>query len=178
MASSIIRYASFSSPLGWILLAESAKGICLLEFLGDELPSADGIHARMLEAYPGPSIALDEGSALLREVKGAILRYFEGGDALSDFPVDADWGSPFQKRVWEALRLIPSGETRTYIEIARSVGAPKAARAVGGACGKNRVPILIPCHRVVASGGGMGGYTGGLGIKKALLELEKKALRG
>ena len=81
-------------------------------------------------------------------------------------------GTPFQKKVWLALTKIPHGETRTYGEVAKSIGSPGAARAVGTACGANPLPILIPCHRVLAAGGKLGGYSGGLDIKKKLLACE------
>jgi AraC family transcriptional regulator of adaptative response/methylated-DNA-[protein]-cysteine methyltransferase len=83
-------------------------------------------------------------------------------------------GTVFQRRVWEALRRIPRGETRTYGEIARQIGAPAAVRAVGSACGANPVALVVPCHRAVRTDGGLGGYAWGLGVKKRLLEIEKR----
>jgi AraC family transcriptional regulator of adaptative response/methylated-DNA-[protein]-cysteine methyltransferase len=83
-------------------------------------------------------------------------------------------GTVFQRRVWEALRRIPRGETRTYGEIAREIGAPAAVRAVGSACGANPVALVVPCHRAVRTDGGLGGYAWGLGVKKRLLEIEKR----
>jgi len=81
-------------------------------------------------------------------------------------------GTPFQKSVWRALQRIPSGETRSYAQIATAIGKPKATRAVANACGANPLPVLIPCHRVIAKDGSIGGYTGGLHIKRALLRAE------
>jgi O-6-methylguanine DNA methyltransferase len=81
--------------------------------------------------------------------------------------------TPFQAKVWAALRRIPAGGTQSYGQVAATVGAPKAARAVGGACGANPVPLLIPCHRVLASGGGLGGFSGGRRWKRKLLGVEK-----
>lgn len=86
--------------------------------------------------------------------------------------VDKLSGTPFQKRVWKAIQKIPYGKTLTYKELAKKVGSPNAYRAVGSACGKNPLPIIIPCHRVVASNG-IGGFTGGLKLKKKLLKLEQ-----
>jgi O-6-methylguanine DNA methyltransferase len=85
-----------------------------------------------------------------------------------------DWrgGTPFQQQIWKALLQIPPGRTRTYGELAADAGHPGAARAVGSACGANPIPVLVPCHRVVPSGGGLGGFSGGLGWKETLLRRE------
>lgn len=83
-------------------------------------------------------------------------------------------GTPFQKKVWRELQKIPYGQTATYGEIARRIGKPKAARAVGGACNKNKIPIIVPCHRVIGSGGSLVGFAGGLSLKSKLLQLEAK----
>src|SRR5207237_9170582 len=97
-----------------------------------------------------------------------------GGEAtLGRVPVYTR-GTGLQGRVWEALRRIPRGETRTYGEIAREIGAPAAVRAVGSACGANPVALVVPCHRAVRTDGGLGGYAWGLGVKKRLLEIEKR----
>lgn len=85
-------------------------------------------------------------------------------------------GTPFQKKVWRAIQKIPYGETRSYLWIAKKIGKPKAMRAVGQACGANPLPLLIPCHRVVASHQKIGGFTGGLLLKRRLLQLEKQGL--
>jgi AraC family transcriptional regulator of adaptative response/methylated-DNA-[protein]-cysteine methyltransferase len=100
-----------------------------------------------------------------------VLRNLDGSQPHLDLPLDIR-ATSFQRRVWEAIRTIPYGETRTYAEIAAAVGAPAAARAVGQACGANPVSIVIPCHRVVASGGGLGGYGWGLERKRWLLRHE------
>lgn len=91
-------------------------------------------------------------------------------------PIDLSAGSAFQRRVWEVLRTIPRGKTRTYSEVAAAIGRPKAVRAVGGACGANPVPVLVPCHRVLAAHGGLGGFSGGLDWKRTLLAREGVAL--
>jgi AraC family transcriptional regulator of adaptative response/methylated-DNA-[protein]-cysteine methyltransferase len=88
-------------------------------------------------------------------------------------PVDVR-GTVFQRKVWDALRRIPAGETRTYSQIAKAIGAPAAVRAVGSACGANPVALLVPCHRAIRTDGGLGGYAWGLQRKKRLLELEKR----
>jgi AraC family transcriptional regulator of adaptative response/methylated-DNA-[protein]-cysteine methyltransferase len=107
------------------------------------------------------------------EVKTAILDFIRGEASLARVPLDIR-GTVFQRRVWDELRRIPRGETRTYREIARAVGAPAAVRAVGSACGANPVALVVPCHRAVRTDGGLGGYAWGLGRKKKLLALEKK----
>ena len=104
---------------------------------------------------------------------GDALKCYFAGDthALDGIPIHPE-GTPFQRKVWEALRTIPPGQTRTYGEIAAQIGQPGAARAVGGACNKNRMLLLIPCHRVVASSGKIGGFAYGTEIKRQLLRLE------
>ncbi|WP_308911022.1 methylated-DNA--[protein]-cysteine S-methyltransferase [Pseudokordiimonas caeni] len=113
----------------------------------------------------------DEPTPLLREAKRQLDAYFDGDLTRFDLPF-APEGTPFQKRLWRALSDIPYGETRSYGELATALTS--SARAVGTACGRNPLPILIPCHRVLAAGGNMGGYSGdgGLMTKKALLVLE------
>lgn len=102
-----------------------------------------------------------------------ISEYLEGKRKDFSIPLRIE-GSLFRTKVWEELKKIPYGETVTYAELARRIGSPKAFRAVANACGANPCPIIIPCHRVVASGGKTGGYTGGLDIKLTLLEIEKQ----
>jgi O-6-methylguanine DNA methyltransferase len=104
-------------------------------------------------------------------VPDQLLEYFAGKRRDFDFPL-APQGSPFQRRVWYVLRSIPHGEAWSYADVARRLGMPGAARAVGHANGANPIPIVIPCHRVVASDGSIGGYSGGLEVKRRLLALE------
>ena len=103
--------------------------------------------------------------------RAQVAAYFDGTRDAFDLPL-APEGSPFQRRVWDALRAIPRGETRSYGDVARSLGDPGAARAVGAANGANPIPLLIPCHRVVAADGSLGGFSGSLSVKKALLRHE------
>jgi len=100
-----------------------------------------------------------------------LNKYFRGIPTDLTLKLDLH-GSDFQKRVWKSLLNIPYGKTASYKDIAAMIGAPYAIRAVGGACGKNPVPIIVPCHRVISADGNLGGYSGGLRIKKALLKLE------
>ena len=103
----------------------------------------------------------------------AVRNALAGKDPGELPPLDMSVGSEFQQQVWEAMRRIPLGEWRSYQDIARTIGRPKAVRAVGGACGANPIPLLVPCHRVLASGGKIGGFSGGLDWKWRLLEREK-----
>ena len=109
----------------------------------------------------------------LPEVAAEIRRFIAGETSLARVPIDIR-GTVFQRRAWEELRRIPRGETRTYAEIARAIGAPAAVRAVGSACGANPVALVVPCHRAVRSDGGLGGYAWGLPVKERLLEIEKR----
>lgn len=115
--------------------------------------------------------SIQDPSPLLRRAKAALERYFDGGELPQDLPL-APAGSPYRQKVWQALRQIPHGQTRNYAEIAQLAGG--SARSVGGANAANPIPIFIPCHRVLASGG-LGGYSGGEGLatKRALLALEQ-----
>lgn len=155
-----------STPLGPMLAAASERGICLLEF----------VERRMLEkqlAVVERRIGtIEVGDApVLAELAAQLDEYFCGERTTFDVPIDAP-GTPFQERVWAELRRIPTGQTRSYAEVARAVGAPAAARAVARANGMNRVAIAIPCHRVIGTDGALTGYAGGLHRKERLLRLE------
>jgi AraC family transcriptional regulator of adaptative response/methylated-DNA-[protein]-cysteine methyltransferase len=161
-----IAYCSFASPLGTVLIAATGKGLCSVK-IGD-----DAAHLRDLLAEEFSAAELVEGE--LKELKAKILAFVEGEASLARLPLDIR-GTVFQRRVWDELRRIPRGETRTYQEIARAIGAPAAVRAVGSACGSNPVALVVPCHRAVRTDGGLGGYAWGLKRKKKLLALEKKS---
>lgn len=115
---------------------------------------------------------LAEATPILQETEKQLAEYFAGIRKAFDLPL-APEGTDFQKSVWQALQQIPYGETRSYKEIATAVGNPKASRAVGMANNRNPISIVIPCHRVIGANGKLVGYGGGLGIKEALLQLEK-----
>jgi methylated-DNA-[protein]-cysteine S-methyltransferase len=102
-----------------------------------------------------------------------LTEYFAGKRTSFDLELDLGSGTPFQKKVWRSLTKIPFGKTRSYMELAKAIGHPRACRAVGNAAGLNPIPIIIPCHRLLASGGKLGGYSGGVDKKVMLLELEK-----
>ena len=105
-----------------------------------------------------------------------LSTYLNGEKVIFDETLDPIGGTPFQKQVWNSVSKIPYGETRTYGEIAKSLGRPKASRAVGAANGANPLPIVVPCHRVIQSNGHLGGYGGGIAIKDALLRMEHSVL--
>ncbi len=167
----------FDSPLGWILIASTARGLCLLDFCGAVEPSEAEVPSRIHRVYPHAGIDSSPDTVRLDKVRDAVMDYLTRGVPIPPISVDVSEGTGFRQEVWKALVEIPFGQTRTYIEVAWAVGRPRGARAVGQACGKNPVAIVIPCHRVLATGGGLGGYSSGLPIKKALLDLEKASQR-
>ena len=113
-------------------------------------------------------------SSLLRRAAGELSEYFRGERQDFTVPIRME-GTEFQRKVWDALRRIPYGETRTYGQIADEIGCPSGARAVGMACNRNPIMLIVPCHRVVGANGKLVGFAGGLGMKEALLKLEKSA---
>ncbi len=160
-----IRYCSFPSPLGTITVAATERGLCALKI---------GADAARLERLLAEEFAAAElVQAPLPELKAKVLAFIAGETGLERLPLDIR-GTVFQRRVWRALKRIPRGQTRSYRQIARAIGAPRAVRAVGSACGANPVALAVPCHRVLRSDGGLGGYAWGLSVKKLLLEAEKR----
>ena len=160
-----IAFTCFPSALGMVLVAATEKGLCSVK-LGD-----DAARLKRLLAEEFPQADVEENG--LRELKQKILAFIEGESSLARIPLDIR-GTVFQRRVWDELRRIPRGETRTYRDIARAIGFPAAMRAVGSACGANPVALVVPCHRALRTDGGLGGYAWGLPRKKKLLALEKK----
>jgi AraC family transcriptional regulator of adaptative response/methylated-DNA-[protein]-cysteine methyltransferase len=160
-----IGYCSFPSPLGTVLLAATEKGLCSVKLADD----ARRLQRLLAEEFSEAELIETE----MTELKEKILAFIDGETSLARLPLDIR-GTVFQRRVWDELRRIPRGETRTYQQIARAIGAPAAVRAVGSACGANPVALVVPCHRAVRTDGGLGGYAWGLSRKKRLLALEKK----
>lgn len=160
-----IRYALGSCPLGLLIVAASGKGLCAIA-LGDEPATlVSGLGKR----FPAARLVEDEGG-----LDGRLARIVELAEEPwrdPDLPLDAR-GTAFQNRVWQALREIPAGTTASYAQIALSIGAPKGARAVAGACAANPLALVIPCHRVLRSDGSLSGYRWGVARKRALLERE------
>lgn len=165
-AGTEIAYATAPCPLGRLLVARTARGICRVS-LGSH---ADELAAGLRAEFPRAAIHRDQGT--LAAAVSAILGHLEGERAL-DLPLDVR-ATAFQRRVWEALRRIPYGSTRSYAQIARAIGRPTATRAVARACATNPAALVIPCHRVVRADGGLGGYRWGIERKRALLDRERE----
>jgi AraC family transcriptional regulator of adaptative response/methylated-DNA-[protein]-cysteine methyltransferase len=162
-----IGYTIVKGRLGRLLVAATARGICMVS-LGD---SAAQLAANLRREYPNATIHR-EASGVVPWAK-TILKYLRGNQSRLNLPLDVE-ATAFQRRVWEELRRIPYGITRSYKQIAQAIGRPKAVRAVARACATNPVSLVIPCHRVLRSDGSLGGYRWGLGRKRALLETESR----
>jgi AraC family transcriptional regulator, regulatory protein of adaptative response / methylated-DNA-[protein]-cysteine methyltransferase len=162
----LIHYALSDCSLGGILAAFTATGVCAILF-GDS-PAA--LLADLQARFPRAErvMATADSSA---ELLAKVIAFVETPALGLDLPLDVK-GSPFQRRVWQALREIPAGSTVSYSEIAQKIGSPKSVRAVAGACAANPIGIAIPCHRVVRIGGALAGFRWGIERKKALLSRE------
>lgn len=158
-----IRWAVVETVLGKMLLAATDKGICRLSFDEDE--------SVLTHRFPKADIVA--GGAALEELVTGAIAAIEHPAQMPDLPLDVA-GTAFQQAIWNELRRIPAGETRTYADIAAAVGKPKAVRAAGSANGANNVAVLIPCHRVIRTDGALGGYAYGLERKEKLLSAERK----
>lgn len=152
------------SPWGPLRLLATDRGLCRVV-----LPGEEGVD-RWVARYLAGAVAV-QGAEMLQQALGQLQAYFAGQRRTFDLPLDL-YGSPFQQAVWRLLLEIPYGETRSYAHLAAALGRPHAARAVGQANGANPLPIVVPCHRVIQADGSLGGYGGGLPLKRALLELE------
>jgi AraC family transcriptional regulator of adaptative response/methylated-DNA-[protein]-cysteine methyltransferase len=160
-----VHYASAPTSLGLVLVATTDKGICKIAFGDDEAPLVDGLRKEFASAE------LIADPARLAPFIEQIDAYLHGRRQRFDLPLDIA-ATAFQQRVWEALRRIPYGETRSYSQIAEAVGSPRAVRAVASACASNPVALAIPCHRVVQKGGALAGYRWGVARKAMLLDAE------
>jgi methylated-DNA-[protein]-cysteine S-methyltransferase len=152
-----MRYAVLDTPVGPVTLASSEQGLSSLQFG---------------TAIPAGAVMDNSANAIFLN---KVSEYFQGRRAHFDFPLDVE-GTPFQMTVWKALMQIPYGETRSYGDIAKAIGKPGAARAVGMANHENPVAVVIPCHRVVGQNGSLTGYAGGLELKQKLLSIERRTL--
>lgn len=161
-----VQYVVTDSPLGKLLVAATARGICAIRF-GD---SEGELESELRREFHAASISRNE--AAVRSYVDAVLAMVQGQRPAIDIPLDV-LATAFQGKVWELLKRIPSGETRTYTDIAREMGQPQAVRAVARACASNPVALVVPCHRVIRSNGELAGYRWGLQRKKKLLELER-----
>jgi methylated-DNA-[protein]-cysteine S-methyltransferase len=160
----IVFYRQLSSPLGKLLLTSDGRTVTGLFMTRLAEESAPELDARWKK---------DDGP--FREVCAQLEAYFEGEATSFDVPMDPA-GTTFQRRVWRELCAIPYGTAISYMELARRIGRPTASRAVGGANGKNPISIIVPCHRVIAADGTLGGYGGGLDRKRWLLGHEAEVL--
>jgi methylated-DNA-[protein]-cysteine S-methyltransferase len=161
-----VAYTTTDSPFGPLLLAKTRRGLVRVGLPNqdsDELLDdiAERVSPRVLEA-----------AGELDEVRRELDLYFEGKLDSFDLPLDWRLSGGFRQRVLRAINRIPYGQTRSYTEMARKAGNERAVRAAGTACGSNPIPLVVPCHRVLRTGGALGGYGGGLPMKEALLQLE------
>lgn len=162
----LFRFVSLSSPLGTVYVAYGDRGVCCVSLAASDVAFARAFRQRFGQTAIRDPNPLEKLHQRLRNFFSSLGR-FTG-------PVDLSLVGPFERRVLEQLRRIPRGEVRTYRAIAREIGHPGAVRAVGNACAKNPIPLIIPCHRVVRSDGSLGGYSlrGGRALKRRLLEQE------
>lgn len=159
----VLHWDVAATSLGPMLVAASAKGVCRLSFGEDPVVLSQRFpHARRVQGG-------EDFAALLAQIIAAAEA--PGETEFAHIPLDVS-GTPFQQGIWQALRRIPKGETRTYAQLAADVGRPGAVRAAGSANGANHVSLLIPCHRVIRTDGSLGGYAWGLDIKAKLLQRE------
>lgn len=162
-----VAYTTVDSPFGPLLVATTRRGLVKISF-----PVVYDPEETLEELATRISPRVLEAPAKLDEVRRQLDQYFEG--RLHEFELPLDWqlSKGFRRRALRAIDRIPYGKTRSYTQIATSAGNERAVRAAGTACGSNPLPIVVPCHRVLRSGGGLGGYGGGLPMKEALLRME------
>jgi methylated-DNA-[protein]-cysteine S-methyltransferase len=159
-----VRFDEVDSPIGSLFVAATDRGLCRISFWPDDMEDT------LARAY---------GVRVLRSPLDAVRReldeYFEGSRRVFDLPLDLRV-APFHAEVLRELQLVPYGRTETYGELAKKVGRPRAARAVGTVMNRNPIPIVLPCHRIVGANGSLTGYAGGLDVKRRLLQLEGATL--
>lgn len=159
--SKAIEYGKYQSPFGLLWIGLYQNELCFI--------SKDTYKIKKLNHFFSE---FEEIEKIPFKLKKELDQYFAGNSKGFHYPLHFFSGTIFERKVWKALLTIPYGETRSYAWLAKKIGNPQAVRAVGGANGKNQIPIVIPCHRVINSNGKLGGYSGGLSFKKKLLELE------
>jgi methylated-DNA-[protein]-cysteine S-methyltransferase len=159
-----VYYTAMRTPVGRVFVAATAAGLVRVSFNPDEAAFVASLKPLKMEIV--------RSAERVAAIAAQLEAYFAGQRRTFELPIDLQRLSPFQRRVLTAAREVPAGQTVSYGDLARRIGQPQASRAVGQALGHNPVPIVIPCHRIVAGSGGLGGYTGGLAIKKKLLQLE------
>ena len=162
-----IRYTVLATELGKMLIATTERGVCAVRFSENDA----ALLRELKQEFGAAAISRDDRG--LEPVAEQVKQLLSGSVATSSIPIDIQ-GTAFQQLVWETLRKIPAGETRSYAQVAASIGRPKAVRAVANACGSNPVAVVVPCHRVVHKNGGLSGYRWGVKRKKMLLEREAR----
>jgi AraC family transcriptional regulator of adaptative response/methylated-DNA-[protein]-cysteine methyltransferase len=166
---SIIHLQKIKSPIGTLVVCASEKGICLIEFA-----DIQDLEREYLQICKEKQAQIIEGSSdLIEQLRGELDAYFKGKLKVFTVPLDLI-GTEFQKSIWLGLQLIPYGETKSYKQQSELLQIPKSIRAVANANGKNRIALVIPCHRIIGTDGSLTGYRGGVWRKKFLLELENK----
>jgi AraC family transcriptional regulator, regulatory protein of adaptative response / methylated-DNA-[protein]-cysteine methyltransferase len=168
MSVDTISYATDESALGCVLVARSVSGVCAILIGADDNELVTDLAAR----FPEAKLVVNE--AVVQDDLAKVTHFVDKPTEGLDLPLDLR-GTPFQRRVWEALRTIPVGTTVTYGELANSIGAANAVRAVAGACAANPVALAVPCHRVVGSDGDLTGYYWGVERKRELIKKEATA---
>ncbi len=163
-----LKYITFNTDMGWIGILASAKGL-----VGTTFPQRSAQEAYQLLGDSANHAAWPP--RLFDDLMERLKVYFSGHKAAFPDELDLSGAAPFQREVWEITRLIPYGETRSYLWVAEQIKKPGAVRAVGQALSRNPLPVIVPCHRVVASDGKLGGFSGGLEMKRRLLWLEASA---
>lgn len=167
MEEQIASYVIFNTEMGWVGVAGSASGLARIV-----LPRSS--EEEVLGKLGGLVKRGARAPHLFHDLVDRLKRYFSGQRVDFTDRLDFSSGTPFQRRVWETAMLIPYGETRSYGWIARQINQPKATRAVGQALGRNPFPVIVPCHRVLASDGELGGFSSGLELKRWLLDMESR----
>ncbi|HWD95064.1 MAG TPA: bifunctional DNA-binding transcriptional regulator/O6-methylguanine-DNA methyltransferase Ada [Acidimicrobiales bacterium] len=163
-----ITFTTAESPLGWVVVARTPRGVCSIRVGNDE----DALVRELTKEFSKARIERDDKGLI--DVVAVLAGALKGECDATELPLDIA-GTAFQLRVWDALRAIPLGETRTYSQIAQQIGAPRAVRAVASACAANEAALAIPCHRVVRKDGSMGGYRWGVEVKEQILDAEQRA---
>jgi methylated-DNA-[protein]-cysteine S-methyltransferase len=165
----------FKTPWGWMGLAGSDQGLCAVVLPKSQAARVTAALSMLLCGVPskgGIHNGRQNAQIVVNQAQRQLMEYVAGQRRSLDLPIDLRCGSPFQRRVWRAIRGIPYGRVRSYKWVAMRVGGARYARAVGNALGANPLPIVVPCHRVVAHDASLGGFTGGLQTKRRLLGLE------
>lgn len=161
-----IRYAIVDTPLGLLLMAATDRGLCSVQLGETAADLANNLQSEFQQA------SLQQADDEFEDWSQAFVDYLSGRSPLPELPCDLR-ATAFQLQVWQALRKIPIGTTISYSDLAVAIAQPSSIRAVAGACAKNSIALMIPCHRVIPKTGGLGGYRWGVARKQALLDLEK-----